>query len=270
MNVNEAIRADAGRLLSEGRARMVIGYRLLGGRGLPIFLTDPAQAAALYYGPECELNLAAYLRKPEVRQQAPLAVVAAPAAMRSLVVLASESQVPDGSVLVLAVGPQEYHGVMDIPAAAQLLRTKYPALAPDEKLVQRVRELTAMSPAERAAFWREQFAKCTRCYACRAACPGCYCQRCLVEKNMPQWVSTAAAAHGNYAWHVLRAFHQAGRCVLCGACQAACPQGIPLMLLNLTVDQAVEEEFHTKAGADPAGKPVLGTWRPDDKDDFIR
>jgi ferredoxin len=270
MNVSQAIQADAARLLSEGRAKMVIGYRLAGQRGLPVFLTDAAQAAALYYGPQCKLNLAAYLAKPEVRRQAPLAIVAPPATIRSLVVLAAEAQIPDGSVLVLAVGPEEYHGVLDIPAAAELLRTKYASLGPDEELLKQVAELKAMSPAQRAAFWREHFARCTRCYACRAACPGCYCQRCVVEKNMPQWVSTATAEHGNYAWQVIRAFHQAGRCVLCGACQDACPQGIPLMLLNLTVDQAVEEEFHTKAGADPAGKPVLGTWRPDDKDDFIR
>jgi ferredoxin len=270
MTVSQAIGADAARLLSEGRAKLVIGYRLHEGRGVPTFVTDPAAAAGLYYGPECTLNLAAYLTKPEVRQQVPVAIVAPPTTLRSLIVLAAESQIPDGTVVAMAVGPEEYHGAMDVAAAAELVRTKYASPAEDPDLLKRLAELRAMTPAERATFWREQFAKCTRCYACRAACPGCYCQRCVVEKNMPQWISTAAAEHGNYAWHIIRAFHQAGRCVLCGACQAACPQGIPLMLLNAQIDQDVREEFQVKSGTDPAGKPVMGSWRPDDKDEFIR
>jgi len=270
VNVTESIRADAARLLTEGRAKMVIGYGLRNGRSVPVFLTEPQGADSLHYGPQCTLNLAAYLARPEVRRNAPLAIVAPPATLRSLVVLAAESQVPDGSVLALAVGPQEYHGVVDVAAAAEIVRKHYASPEVDPDLAARARELAAMTPAQRSAFWREQFAKCTRCYACRAACPGCYCRRCVAETNMPQWVSTAARGHGNYAWHILRAFHQAGRCVLCGACEAACPQGIPLMLLNLSTAQEVQEQFGAKPGLDPAAKPVMGSFRPEDKDDFIR
>jgi len=270
VNVTEAIRSDAARLLTEGRARMVIGFSLRQGRATPVFVTAPEKADSLYFGPECTLNLAAYLARPEVRRFAPVAIVAPPAALRSLVVLAAEAQVPDGTVLALAVGPDEYHGAVDVAAAAELLRTRCASTPADEALAARARELDAMTPRQRSAFWREQFAKCTRCYACRAACPGCYCQRCLVDKNMPQWVSTASRGHGNYAWHILRAFHQAGRCVLCGACESACPQGIPLMLLNLVVARETREQFGAEPGLDPAAKPVMGTFRPDDKDDFIR
>jgi ferredoxin len=270
VNLSQAIQADAARLLTEGRVKLVIGFRLRDGRGVPAFVTDPAATGDLYYGPECTLNLAAYLAKPEVRRQMPVALVVGPTGLRSLIVLAAESQIPDGSVVAMAVGPQEYHGTLDIAAAGELVRTKYATPADDPALRKQLAELRAMTPAQRAAFWQEQFAKCTRCYACRAACPGCYCQRCIVDKNLPQWISTAAAGHGNYAWQIIRAFHQAGRCVLCGACQAACPQGIPLMLLNAQIDQDVQEEFQVKSGLDPAGKPVMGSWRPEDKDEFIR
>ena len=92
----------------------------------------------------------------------------------------------------------------------------------------------------------------------------------FVEKNVPQWVSAVAAQHGNYAWHIIRAFHQAGRCTLCGACEAACPQGIPLMLLNLALSQEVAAKFGEKPGYDPAAKPVVGSWKPDDDEGFIR
>ena len=87
---------------------------------------------------------------------------------------------------------------------------------------------------------------------------------------MPQWISTAAAEHGNYAWNIIRAFHLAGRCTMCGACEAACPQGIPLMLLNIMLGREVEQEFETKVGYDPAAKPVIGSWNPEDDEGFIR
>ena len=270
MEVIEALRQDAAKLLADGRAKVVIGYQARGQHRAPVFITDAAQVSVLVFDDSCKQNLAAYLRKPEVRRLMPAALVATPAVMRSLVVLQAESQLADGAVLVLAVGGGEYHGVLDLAGAAALLKEKYARLAPSPELMARVKELAAMSAADRAAFWSAEFAKCTRCYACRAACPMCYCTRCIVEKNLPQWISTATAAHGNYAWNIIRAFHLAGRCTLCGACEAACPQGIPLMLLNTLLADEVEKECGVKAGYDPAAKPVIGSFDPDDDNDFIK
>jgi ferredoxin len=134
----------------------------------------------------------------------------------------------------------------------------------------KARELAAMPAEQRAAFWREQFARCTRCYACRAACPACYCQRCIVEKNRPQWISTAAAGHGNYAWSIIRAFHLAGRCTSCGACHAACPQNLPLDLLAAWLNNFAMEAFGHQAGRDPQAAPLIGSWDAQDAEEFIR
>jgi ferredoxin len=268
VEIAEALRADAARLLAEGRAKLVIGYQARGPHRAPAFISDPAKVNVLVYDNLCKQNLAVYLRKPEVRLKGPVAIVATPAVMRSLMVLAAESQLTEATVL--AVGKDAYHGVLDLAGAAALLKEKYADLAPEPELLEALAKLNALSPEARARFWTGQFAKCTRCYACRAACPGCYCQRCIVEKNVPQWVSAAAAQHGNYAWHVIRAFHQAGRCTLCGACEAACPQGIPLMLLNLALSEEVAKRFGEKPGYDPAAKPVVGSWKPDDDQGFIR
>jgi len=262
------LRADAAKLLTDGRAKLVIGYQARGTHRAPAFISDPAKASVLVYDDLCKQNLSVYLRKPEVRVKGPVAIVAPPAAMRSLMVLASETQLAEATVL--AVGKDAYHGVLDLAGVAALLKEKYADLAPPKELFEQLAKLNAMSPEERCRFWTEQFAKCTRCYACRAACPGCYCTQCIVEKNVPQWVSTAAAQHGNYEWHIIRAFHQAGRCTLCGACEAACPQGIPLMLLNLTISEEIAKQFGEKAGYDPAAKPVIGSWKPNDNEDFIR
>jgi formate dehydrogenase (coenzyme F420) beta subunit len=229
----DALRSDAERLLREGTVKLVMGYRARDERRVPILLTQSEHTDLLFYDDLCKHNLAAYLRKTEVRDLFPLAIVARPEVMRSLLVLSAESQIPAGAVTVLGVSENEYHGVLDLPAVAKLLKERFADLSPDEALLAKVREIAAMSPEDRAAFWSEVFSHCTRCYACRAACPGCYCQWCLAKKNVPQWISAVVRPHGNYAWNIIRAFHHAGRCTLCGACEAACPQKLPLMLLNV-------------------------------------
>ena len=209
MSASQAIQSDAAALLGDGRAKMIVGYRQRGQDRVPAFVTDAGQVETLIYDDQCTQNLASYLRKAEICGQMPVAVVAAPAAMRSLVLLTAEKQIKDDQVIVLGVDGQTYHGTMDLAAVAALLQERYADLTYEQSDQDRLAQLEAMSADERAAFWREQLAKCTRCYACRAACPGCYCTRCIVEKNTPQWISTAALEHGNYAWNVIRAFHLA-------------------------------------------------------------
>ncbi len=36
-------------------------------------------------------------------------------------------------------------------------------------------KLEKMTQAERWKFWIDELAPCFKCYACRAACPMCYC-----------------------------------------------------------------------------------------------
>ena len=263
------LREEAAKLLREKKAALVIGYADRKGRPA-LFVSKPEDCGRLTYDAACRQNLAAYLGKPEVRARLPVALVAPPAVLRSIVVLTAESQAPAGQVLALAVDRDSFLGTFDAARAAALLRAKYPDLGPEVDLLERVRELSKKSASERAAFWEQEFSKCTRCYACRAACPGCYCSRCIVEKNAPQWVSTAALGHGNFTWNVMRAFHQSGRCTLCGACQAACPQGLPLMALNALLDREALEEFGSRPGYDPEAKPLIGSWNADDDHSYMR
>ena len=265
----DALRAEAAKLLREKRAVLVIGFADRAGRPA-LFASEPEDCGRQFYDASCRQNLAAYLRKPEVRARMPVAVVAPPAVLRSLVALTAESQVAPGQVLALAVDRDSFLGTFDAAGAAGLLRARYPAPEPAAELLERVREISRRSAGERAAFWTGEFAKCTRCYACRAACPGCYCHRCIVEKNAPQWISPAALGHGNYTWNVMRAFHQSGRCTLCGACEAACPQGLPLMVLNALLDREALEAFGSRSGYDPEGKPLIGTWDAEDDHSYMR
>jgi ferredoxin len=122
---------------------------------------------------------------------------------------------------------------------------------------------------EKWDYWEKQFDKCVRCYACRNACPLCYCKECMVDQLNPQWVRRSVDVPENTAWNLLRAFHLAGRCIGCGQCERACPMDIPLMELNKKIEKEIKELFEYIPGIDAEEKPLLAMFKPDDPEDFI-
>ncbi|MFQ5906941.1 MAG: 4Fe-4S binding protein, partial [bacterium] len=133
-----------------------------------------------------------------------------------------------------------------------------------------VRELESKSVDERRRFWKEQFEKCIRCYACRQVCPFCYCDRCIADKTMPRWIEPSAHGRGNFAWNLIRAMHLAGRCIACDECSRACPACIPLSLLNREIEKEIKEKFGYVAGMDTETAPPLRTYSESDDDSWIR
>ncbi|MEW5785189.1 MAG: 4Fe-4S dicluster domain-containing protein [Bacillota bacterium] len=123
--------------------------------------------------------------------------------------------------------------------------------------------------AERASYWEEQFSQCLRCYACRNACPLCYCQDCILDRLNPTWINRAVNFSENTAFHIARAFHLAGRCVDCGECRRACPVNIPLGQLNRKLAREVREQYGFEAGLDPEAAPFQASYKPDDPEEFI-
>jgi len=100
---------------------------------------------------------------------------------------------------------------------------------------------------ERWEAFEEEISRCIRCYACREACPNCYCTECFAEETEPHWIGVTTDPSDLMLFHLGRAFHQAGRCVDCGACVAACPMGIDLRLLTHKVNRDVEALFGGEA-----------------------
>jgi len=133
-----------------------------------------------------------------------------------------------------------------------------------------VRELEAMSPDERWRFFEAQASRCILCYACRNACPFCYCTECFAASTEPRWLNPSNDTTDALVFQIVRVMHMAGRCVDCGACERACPVGIPLTLLTKKVEKDVEEFFHFKAGLDVQERVPLSTFSPDDPGGFIR
>lgn len=130
-------------------------------------------------------------------------------------------------------------------------------------------EFEALTPEEQGEYFSREFAKCIRCYACRNACPLCYCQECFVDSSKPQWIGKTTNASDTAIFHIMRAFHLAGRCVECGACERACPMGVDIRKLNRKLSKDVKERFDYEAGLSLEQVAPLSTFQPDDAEDFM-
>ena len=285
----------ARRLLDEGTVQVVIGWEE-GRRGArPVFVRSAAECDKLIFDTRCVHNLAAYLnpRRSQVMELGTPALVVKGCDAKAVAGLLREAQLERDQVVLIGV---RCGGVVTEPsaAAAPELTTGNVAsrcwgcdvrepesvdvLVGDAQaeppvtaaLDERIAELDALSPTERLAFWTKEMERCTQCYACRQACPLCFCERCIVEKTEPQWIETSPHARGNFAWHLTRAQHLAGRCVGCGECERACPVGIPLSLLNRMLQLVVYELYGYTVSEDPSVPAPIGAYAVDDTQDFIR
>ena len=107
-----------------------------------------------------------------------------------------------------------------------------------------VAKLEAMTPDERFAFWQGELSRCIRCNACRDICPACTCEKCVFD-NPVSGVENKAITDSfeEKMFHIIRAFHVAGRCTDCGECSRVCPQHIPLHLLNRKFIKDINELY---------------------------
>lgn len=130
--------------------------------------------------------------------------------------------------------------------------------------------LDKMTADQRWAFFEKEFSRCIRCYACREACPLCYCKQCFVDQSFPEWIGKSTNLPDTMAFHIMRSLHTAGRCTGCGACARACPHNIAIRLLTRRIEKDTEEMFGVEAGLDPEKKAPLTTYQSDDPQEFIK
>ena len=133
-----------------------------------------------------------------------------------------------------------------------------------------VRKIEAMLSEEKWRFFDDLLSECNRCYACRNACPLCYCPTCFVDESQPQWVGKSQDPTDTRTFHFLRAYQCAGRCTDCGACERACPMGINVRTFTKKLEKDCLDLFGWEAGMTLEERPPLDTYRPDDPDEFIK
>ncbi len=133
-----------------------------------------------------------------------------------------------------------------------------------------VEKIEEMAPEKRQNFFTRLISRCLRCYACRNACPLCYCPTCFVDESAPQWVGKSIDPTDTMTFHFLRAYHCAGRCTDCGACERVCPVGIKMRQFTKKLNKDCQDLFSWEAGLSLDQRPPLDVYSPDDYNDFIK
>lgn len=129
-----------------------------------------------------------------------------------------------------------------------------------------VEKIEKMTPDERFAFWQGELSRCIRCNACRDVCPACTCEKCVFD-NPNSGVENKAAANSfeEKMFHIIRAFHVAGRCTDCGECSRVCPQHIPLHLLNRKFIKDIDNFYgEYQAGAEAGSRAPIVNYTTED------
>lgn len=134
-----------------------------------------------------------------------------------------------------------------------------------------VEKIEAMTPEEKFAFFQSELSKCIRCNACRNACPACSCRKCVFDSTKFDSAQKANVdSFEEKMFHIIRAFHVAGRCTDCGECSRVCPQGIPLHLFNRKFIKDINELYgEFQAGEDTETKGPLTNFTFDDAEPSI-
>ena len=279
--MTDKIRAKARELLESGQVSCFIGYEEgTRGRVRPAFVYEPEDADRLIWDERCTYNLAVYLhqfQRPSRRGEKPprVGILLKPCDTRSLNVLFQEEQIERERIYVVGLTCQgvKVNGQPEerclrcserVPLVYDLVLGSVPKVVGREDYAD-VDRLEGLPPGERLAFWMKEFDRCIRCYACRQACPACYCFECVAEQLDPQWMGIAIDLSQKQFFHVMRAYHLAGRCAGCNACEEACPMGIPLSLLNRKIAKEVETLFGYRAGQDAVTVPPLATFKKEEE-----
>jgi formate dehydrogenase (coenzyme F420) beta subunit len=293
--INE-LRKTCRKLLQDGTVKVVIGYgqAAAGDCVFPVFITNPDEVDRLVWNERCFANLTTYLTRDETRALGKVAICVKGCDQRALIVLEKESQIDLSELVVIGIAcngvgnpmlpkcktcdvhtPRSANVVIGQSSSDAACSTgdgapvKHMQTTSSPGRYAALDEFMKTSPEKRLSYWTSELSRCIKCYACRQACPLCYCRQCIVDKNRPVVISTSATPKGTMAWHITRAFHLAGRCVGCDECTRVCPAGIDLRLLNLSLAKAAEEAFGFRAGIDPQAEPVVGAFREQDSEEFI-
>ena len=280
--IETRLKEEAKRLLEAGEVEVVLAY----GRGyddrhpMPYAAKTVTDTDRIVFNEYCTHNMARYLTDypPGTR----IAIAVKGCDSRAVVVLLQEEKIKREDLVILgipAVGMKDAKTdeVIDAsttcgmpnPVLYDILLGGEVAASDGASPYGVLEEMEGMDGRDRWEFWSREFSRCIRCYACRKACPMCYCDPCFVDQAQPRWADKSPSLESNLMFHLTRFYHLAGRCIDCGECSRACPMDIPLYLFHKKVAKECEDMFGQAAGMSVDDKPAMVDFRVEDADEIL-
>lgn len=292
-DIQSEMRAVAKELLESGEATVVIGWEkgTMPYNSTPVMIRSAADVDKLIWDEYCQQNLSTYLID-FIYSEDKVAIFAKGCDTRAYNRLIQDKRISADKSIIIGVpcsGMKSAKAAAKLPEGAEVPMAKackecrHPnPVAFDRKIGQDVtpwctekdfsdvEAIEAMGQDEKAAFWKEQYSKCIRCYACRNICPACNCTSCIFDQSASGWQSKDINASENQFYGVTRAFHVAGRCVECGQCEMVCPSDIPIMLMNKKFIKDIDTLFGAyEAGIETEGPVPLSHYEVSDPEEFM-
>jgi len=254
MNRREPLKSAIEELLDDVDG--VLALRSTSGHVAPHLFCGRQELEELAVSPK--YSLPATLRLIQAAHpEARLGIVCRGCEERGLIEMAKRNQINLDLVTVigLACTPEEAEECRCAKPYPSVLVETHVGERAEPVVDQLVEELRQKDVAQRMEFWRKHFDRCIKCYACRNACPQCFCPECTLEEGL--WVETGEVPPTYPTFHLIRAMHTAGKCVGCRECELSCPAGIPLTTLYALIREDVREMFGYEPGADLDQQPPL-------------
>jgi formate dehydrogenase subunit beta len=128
----------------------------------------------------------------------------------------------------------------------------------------------------------EEFLRdCILCKNCRDVCPVCYCKECFFDQplgnpvggdllNLAELRGAIEVPANQLLYHLTRVYHVCTTCVACGACEDACPKGIPLTRFYPVIAEKVQEIFEYVPGKDTKEPLPFTTYEEEELEECLR